>query len=117
MANVLVAQQSAAPAGTVVTDGTPSASDFYYWPNNGKDLLIVKNGSGSSINVTINRYGTFDGDTVADRVVAVAAGAEKVIGPFDMGIYNAPSGGLEGNAIFAFSAGTSVTYKIIRPTA
>lgn len=41
--------------------------------------LTVKNGSAASINVTIPTPGTVDGLAIADRVVAVPAGAEMRI--------------------------------------
>lgn len=45
-----------------------------------KQFISVKNGSGASINVTIKeRVATAAGDLI----VAVAAGAEQIIGPFD----------------------------------
>jgi hypothetical protein len=42
-------------------------------------FLVVANGSGGSINVTIQNPATYRGLDVADRVVAVAAGATKHI--------------------------------------
>lgn len=114
MANVAVTQQSSVPAGQVLDDGAATTTDFFYWPNNGRDILLVTNASGGSIDVTINRYATYDGDTVADRVVAVPDGKTVAIGPFDQSIYNAPSGALEGNTIFAFSDDTGVTFQVIR---
>lgn len=72
--------------------------------------LLVKNGSGVSINVTLVTPGTVDGDlAIADRIVAVAAGAMEGIKVTDR--YRDPSTGL---ASFTYSAVTTVTVGVIR---
>lgn len=62
--------------------------------SDGKTFLLVTNGGGSSINVTVTAqvaslntatHGTL---TVSSNVVAVAAGATKLIGPFPKQAYN-----------------------------
>lgn len=73
--------------------------------NRGRTVIHVKNASASSINVTFITAVTVGNRAVADDIVAVAAGAEKLIGPFDEGAYNTPDGLLE----FDFSAVTTVT--------
>jgi hypothetical protein len=67
--------------------------------------IEVENGSGASINVTIDVVINVDGLAVTDRVVAVAAGVRKKIGPFPSNIYN------DGNSdiLVTFSAVTDVT--------
>jgi len=96
----LAATYSSAAGGGDVVDNT-----------DGKTWLHVKNASGSSINVTITAqvasagfdgYGTL---TVSNIVVAVAAGAEKFIGPFPRNAYNNSSNQLA----ISYSAVTSVT--------
>ena len=62
--------------GTPPTFNTPSASDTAEI----NTILIVKNGSGASINVTLVTPGTLPtGDAYPDRVIAVPAGAERWI--------------------------------------
>lgn len=70
--------------------------------------LHVHNASGASINVTIPRYPATDQDGVATPalVVAVGAGAGKVIGPLRKGRYANPATGL---VEVAYSSATSVT--------
>lgn len=80
------------------------------WVNTGKEFVIIKNGSGSSINVTLDIQATIDGVSPTDPVVAVAAGAQKLMGPFPVGIYNDPSG----NAKVTCSAVTSVTLNVLK---
>jgi hypothetical protein len=50
-------------------------------------VIYVKNGSGASIDVTIATPNTIDGLAIADRVVAVPAAGERVIGPFPTNNY------------------------------
>jgi hypothetical protein len=61
------------------------------WVNSGKEFLYVDNQGAVTCNVTLvynTTSQTFDGQAVANKVVAVAAGARKIIGPFPTGIYN-----------------------------
>lgn len=78
--------------------------------NDGRMFLHVKNGSGSSINVTVETPGTVDGNAVADKVVAVAAGSEKMIGPYPPDVYNQS----DGTMYIDYSAVTSVTVGVLR---
>lgn len=72
--------------------------------------LLVKNGSGSSINVTLATPGKVDGDLdIAERVVAVAAGATSGIPVTDR--YRDPATGL---ASITYSSATTVTVAVIR---
>lgn len=68
-------------AGLVATYATPVIADGIEFTCTGKEVLHVKNAGGGSTNVTIGVTAAFDGLDVPDRVVAVAAGAEKFIGP------------------------------------
>lgn len=73
-------------------------------------LLVVNNGSGGSITVTLATPETVDGDlTVQDRAVAVAAGAEAVIPVTDR--YRNPS---TGRCAITYSGVTSLTVAVIR---
>lgn len=77
----------------------------------GRVVLLVENGGGGSINVTLTAQqtsrpgdGTFPAQTVADQVVAVAAGASKVIGPIPAAFVNA-----SGQVAISYSGVSSVT--------
>lgn len=50
--------------------------------NTNREFILIKNGGGGSIDVTLDLTATVDGISVTDPVVAIAAGAEKMIGPF-----------------------------------
>lgn len=82
----------------------------------GDVVLMVTNGGGSSIDVTITAqktskavdgYGTM---TKGDAVVSVAAGATKIIGPFATEAFNNSSQNLE----IDYSSATSVTISAIK---
>ena len=85
---------------------TSANADGHSVVNDGKKTFVhVKNGSASSINVTIQTPNTVDDLTVSDRVVAVPAGAERLIGPFPVETYSQSDG-----AVYVdFSAVTTVT--------
>ena len=70
---------------------TPTATHGNKVLNDGKTYIEVANGSGDSINVTIDCPGSVDGFAVADLVVAVGAGVRKKIGPFT-GTFNQADG-------------------------
>lgn len=80
------------------------------WINTGQEFVEVKNGSGGSINVTLNIKATLDGAAAVNPVVAVGAGVTKIIGPFPKGIYN---DSVTGRAKITYSAVTSVTTKVL----
>jgi hypothetical protein len=78
--------------------------------NTGRERFRVRNGSGVSINVTFTATGAAGcpEGTLHDKVVAVAAGAEKVFGPFDPARFNDAN-----NQVSAgYSAVTSVTVGV-----
>lgn len=77
----------------------------------GSDVkLLVKNGAGSSVTVTLATPGTVDGDlSIADRTMTVAAGSTSGIPVTDL--YRDPATGL---ASITYSDATSVTAAVIR---
>ncbi len=78
--------------------------------NDGNTLFYVKNGGGSSINVTVAAPGTPGGLTLTAPVVAVAAGADKILGPFNPKYFNDASGFVN----LTYSGVTSVTVAVIQ---
>lgn len=100
----VLSKQQPLAAGIVPTFGAVTASDTL--PNSdGKTVVYVKNASGGSINVTVTGQGKMDDISVPNRVIAVAAGTDKVIGPFNPAMYNDANGAVT----LAFSAQASVT--------
>jgi hypothetical protein len=82
------------------------------WPNTGQEFVEVKNGSGGSINVTLQIRGTIDGAAAVNPVIAVGAGVTKIIGPFPQGIYNDTNG----RAKITYSAVVTVFTKVMKCT-
>jgi hypothetical protein len=76
-------------------------------PNDEITFLHIKNGSGSSIDVTIQTPGTVDGLAITDRTVAVPASAERMIGPFPAAYYSS-------TLTISYSDTTSLTIAAIR---
>jgi hypothetical protein len=76
--------------------------------------LTVSNGSGSSINVTIQNPQTVEGLAVANRVIAVAAGATKDIPITPMFKQPTDAAVGPGRALVDYSAVTTVTRAVKR---
>jgi hypothetical protein len=76
-------------------------------PNDEITFLHIKNGSGASIDVTIQTPGTVDGLAITDRQVTVPASGERMIGPFPASVYSA-------TLTLSYSGVTSLTIAAIR---
>lgn len=104
-----------APNG--VAKSLAAGASTFTVPVAGEDriYLEVANGGGSSINVTITKQTTsvtVPGEgpvTLANRVIAVANGASKLIGPF-----GASDIAADGKVYIALSVTTSVTVAAFR---
>ena len=104
--------------GGVLLGATAAAAGGDQFANpRGSALFYVKIGSGGSINVSLtalatNRpaQGPFPAMTVGNNVVAVAAGAERLIGPIPSAFNDG-----SGNVQVTYSAATSVTVSAIQP--
>jgi hypothetical protein len=117
MATNLIAVQDIARTGLEPTyTAATSGADGDVWQNEGRrTFLHVKNGSGGSIDVTITTPNTVDGLAVADLVVAVPAGEERMIGPFPR-IYEAydTDNSIESAIQATYSSVTSLTVAAIK---
>lgn len=76
-------------------------------PLNDRLALVVKNGSASSINVTIPSTTTVDGLVLPNRVIAVPAGTDRYIRPSSV---SAQAGGVVN---VDYSAVTTVTVAVL----
>lgn len=99
------------------TAATTGAGDQVANPK-GTVMLMVTNGSGSSINVTLAAAATvrpasggFPPMTLANNVVAVGAGVTMLIGPIPKAFNNLT----DGNVHITYSAVTTVTVAAIQP--
>lgn len=104
----LQAKQTVAITGVTLSFAAVALADEF--PNDGRTFLYVKNGSGSTITVTITTPQTVKGIAISDPSVSITAGSEKCIGPFDPSIFNAA----DGNVDVAYSAITTVTCAVIQ---
>jgi hypothetical protein len=101
-----LATQAINRAGLVPTLVAAAAGGDKFTPDN-NTLLMVKNSSGAPITVTIATPGTNAiGLNIDDVVVSVAAGAEKLIGPFPANYFANPADGL---AAVTYSGVTTLT--------
>lgn len=96
------------PSLTGLTPAFAAAANTDQVRANGRTYLWVKNGSGSPINVTVITTAAFQGLGVADLVVAVPAGGEKIIGPFEKSVFGGVGADKE-LADIDYSATASVT--------
>lgn len=96
--------------GAVITYVAAAGGGDKFANPDGATSLRVKNGSGVSINVTVNSQQQCSHGFDHDVIVAVAAGAEKVIGPFAKGRFN----DVDGNVNVTYSAVTTVTVVPVR---
>lgn len=71
--------------------------------------LRIRNGSAAAVNVTLPTPGTVDGLTIADRVIAVPAGADTVIALGRGDAYRQP----DGTVNVDYSAVASVTVAVL----
>lgn len=79
--------QTANRAGVQLTKNAVASSDEF--ANDGRTAILVTNGSGGILIVTIVTTSTVDGLAVADRAVSIPDGEERIIGPFPAGTYGA----------------------------
>ncbi|MNC67463.1 hypothetical protein D3C75_1179630 [compost metagenome] len=107
MARVTIARSTASLASVeLVTQAANSADDMQF-QNNGSQLLYVDNGSGSSVNVTVPMAADKHGRT-GQKVIAVPAGEQRFIGPFDAELYNQ-----SGYVFVDFSVSTDITVGVL----
>ena len=106
-----ITPQSATPAGVALTFAAAGGSGDLVQNNKLRTVVLVKNGSGAPINVTVAAVqtqrpadGNFPAQTVADQVVSVAAGATAALGPFPAAFNNS-----SGQLAVSYSATTTVT--------
>lgn len=111
---VLGVAQPSVGVGSVALGAVNAAGGGDSFPNDGYTVLYVKNGSGGAITVTIDGVGAGPESAVAynpDVAVSVAAGAERLIGPFtDKARFN----DVNGRVNVSYSGVTSLTVAPVR---
>ncbi|ALG06837.1 hypothetical protein [Kibdelosporangium phytohabitans] len=102
---------TAANGGTTLTATTANADGEMWVYNGGRNKLVVINGSGGSINVTVLTPAaktTPDGLDIPDRVIAVPAGQTKIIRESDSALRD------DGMVWVEYSAVTTVTAYLLQ---
>ncbi len=105
---VLNVQRLTSAGLTPSFDAADPAGDKF--ANSGRTFLVVKNGAGSSVTVTVDSQKKCDQGFDHDITVEVPAGSEKWIGPLDPNRFNNSSGQVE----VSYSAATSVTVAAVQ---
>lgn len=104
-----VAVQRVAETGTIPAYAAATVTDGDAFLNDGKTIIHVLNG-GVQTTVTIQTPALVDGLAIADRaVVVVADTGNKMIGPFEPGLYNQT----DGKVYLDWSSVASVTFAVI----
>lgn len=105
----VIASQTMPLTGAALTYSAAAGGGDRFTPGS-RTFLHVRNGGGSSINVTLTVTATVDGLPVGGgtRVVAVPAGADRLI-PVPASTYQAA----DGLADVAWSGTTSVTVAVV----
>lgn len=108
MADLTVQQVTTAGVAPTFAPADVAGDSF---TNDGRTFLHVKNGGASSIDVTIDSVEPCNYGYDHDQVVTVAAGEEKLIGPFSVSRYNDKT---TGKVSVSYSDVTSVTVAAIK---
>jgi hypothetical protein len=106
--------QDLTAAGLNATYNSAGAGDQF--TNDGATFLHVKNGSGSSVTVTLTAQKTSIDDstygvlTISDATVSVPGSGDRFFGPFPPAVFNDANG----KAQISYSATSSVTVAVLR---
>lgn len=106
--------QTTAASGVVLAAATAAdGANGNEFVNDGRTLIEITNGSGSSITATFITNGTYNVSSVAypiaDLAVAVAASTTKACGPFDRTLFNSATSTVQVD----WSLAASVTTRVI----
>jgi hypothetical protein len=97
----LVPQPLTVTGSNPATAMVAATADGYQVPNtSGLLFLDVNNASGVSVDVTLPVPITVDGLAVSSRVVAVPAGARRLIGGITPDVFNRPAGDADVGDVF-----------------
>ena len=103
----LIPEAVATPAGTA-TAARQAANGDTIANLSDRTMLVFNNGSGSSVTVVVTAVRTCSQGALHDLSAAVAAGAQKVIGPIDSRYASASTGLATVNYTGTLTAATTV---------
>ena len=110
MADIDLTVQQVTRAGVTPTyNSSITASDVFQFRNNDGIFVHISNGATPG-SVTIKTVGQVDGLEVADRVVAIAASTDYMIGPFPKDVYE----DTEGKVSMTFVTPATMEVGVIR---
>lgn len=109
--NVAVVQSS--PLGAVFAPAACDSSNGNKFSNDGRTLLYIENGGGSSATVTFDTPATVGGLAVAQNAVTLSAGQGKMCGPFPPEIYNQPRGATDEGCVRVTFSGSGAADVIV----
>lgn len=101
--------QKPTKAGVAATYAAVSASDTF--DNDGSVFIHIKNGGASTDNVVINSVQPCNQGVDHDLSLSVAAGQDKLVGPFETSRFNDPA---TGRVTLTHSYTTSVTMAVLK---
>jgi hypothetical protein len=67
---------------------TVNTANDYYFKNNGRVKLFVKNTTGSTVTITVETPNTVDGLAITDKTATLANNKEALLGPYPPSDYN-----------------------------
>lgn len=102
--------QDSAQAGLEVSFDAAAGGGDEFANANGNTILLVNNGDGSPVTVTIVTQSTYQGLALADQAVVVAAGEIEAIGPFNTDDFNDSNGRVQ----VTYSGVTSLTVAAVK---
>lgn len=117
MARTKLTPQNIVRTGLAPSLSAADAVNHHSWDNTGEHMfLVVRNGAGSPITVTVDNPKAVDGLNVPDLTISVTNAQDRWIGPFPNDVYaQADSGNSLTTAIlFSVSSGTSITVGVFK---
>lgn len=100
---------AAVPTGAIMTP-VAAAGGGDQFLNTGREVLYVLNGDASPVTLTFAPGGLPGGLALATYNVVVAAGEERMIGPFPAALYSNPTG----YVTITYSGVTSLEVAVVR---
>ena len=114
MAYTTLAVQAITKAGLKPVYVAATAADGDKFKNTGAEFLHIVNGSGTACVVTVLTPAKVSGLDIENKAISIPAGEEKMIGPFQPGLYNNMSGADVGTAYVTYSQVVTVTVAAFR---
>lgn len=115
MARTALATQTPTTEPSAALTLSAANADGHSIDGGGDVILLVVNGSGGDVDITITTPNTdSDGNAIADKVVTTGNGETWAFGPFPPAVYDQPTGATDAGKVYVdFELVTSVTVAAI----